>query len=269
MQSMTNDPRPGPIPMMSEFKEFALSLADATAGIVTSYFNSRLGVDLKADGSPVTIADKECERILRERIASRFPNHGILGEEYGSVGLNAEYTWVLDPIDGTKSFIAGGFDFGTLIGLLKNGQPILGVISQPVLGHIIVGDNRSCTFNGVQVRVKTGCPLSEALCLLTDITLPTKFQNARGFDRLVGCVGAVRTWGNCFGYSLLVRGLANAMIDPIMSPWDLLPLIPIVRGAGGIITDYQGKDPIGAKSIIAASPDLHGEIIKIVNNSVS
>lgn len=262
-----NHPEREAVPTMSEFKEFALSLAAATASVVGKYFNSPIGVDCKADGSPVTIADRECERIMRELISARFPRHGILGEEFGSTHPDAEYTWVLDPIDGTKSFIAGGFDFGTLIGLLKDGQPILGVISQPVLGHIVVGDNQSCTFNGEQVRVRTDCPLSEALCLLTDITLPRKFQNAEGFDRLVGHVGAVRTWGNCFGYALLVRGLADAMIDPIMSAWDLLPLIPIVRGAGGVITDYQGKDPVGAKSIIAASPDLHGQIVKILNNS--
>lgn len=265
MQHMANNPQREMLPMMPEFKEFVLSLAQATAGIVTSHFNTRVGVDLKADGSPVTIADRECERIIREMIAARFPDHGILGEEFGSSSLNSEYVWVLDPIDGTKSFIAGGFDFGTLIGLLKNGQPILGVISQPVLGHVVVGDNQSCTFNGEPVRVKTGSSLSEALCLLTDITLPAKFQSAEGFNRLVNSVGAVRTWGNCFGYTHLARGLAHAMIDPIMSPWDLLPLIPVVRGAGGVITDYQGNDPVGGKSIIAASPDLHSEIVRILN----
>lgn len=254
-------------PTMEELKEFALSLATATAGIVTNYFNSRIGIDLKEDGSPVTVADRECEQIMRGMIMSRFPNHGILGEEFGSASSGAEYVWVLDPIDGTKSFIAGGFDFGTLIGLLKNGQPILGVISQPVLGHIVIGDNQSCSFNGEVVRVRTGKPLSESLCLLTDIGLPAKFQSADGFNKLVSQVGAIRTWGNCFGYTLLARGLADVMIDPIMSPWDLLPLIPVIRGAGGIITDYQGNDPVGSKSIIAASPALHGTIVKILNNS--
>lgn len=257
--------RPGTGPQLTEFKDFALTLAEASGSIIAAHFHGRLDIDLKNDGSPVTIADRESERVMRKLITERFPSHGILGEEMGSHHLEAEYVWVLDPIDGTRSFIAGGFDFGSLIGLMRNGVPILGVISQPVLGHLLIGDNESCTFNGSRVQVNTGRPLHEALCLVTDITLASKFQSAKGFEQLVQCVGAIRTWGNCFGYSLLARGLANAMIDPIMSPWDLLPLIPIVRGAGGKITDYQGKDPTIGKSIIAASPDLHGRIIEILN----
>lgn len=250
---------------MANFRDFALSLVEAVAPVVTNHFNGRIDVDAKSDGSPVTIADREAERIMRELITKQFPDHGILGEEMGAQALDAQYVWVLDPIDGTRSFVAGGYDFGTLIGLLQNGNPILGVISQPVLGHVMIGDNESCAFNGEKVRVREGKPLSESLCLVTDVTSAAKYQNAAGFDRLIASAGSVRTWGNCFGYTLLARGLASAMIDPIMSPWDLLPLIPVVRGAGGVITDYQGNDPINAKSIVAATPDLHSEIVSMLN----
>jgi len=250
---------------LAEVKDLALSLVERTGPIVAGYFQGKLKVDLKSDGSPVTVADRECEKVMREMISARFPAHGIIGEEFGTSKQESEYVWVLDPIDGTKSFISGGFDFGTLIGVLRNGEPILGIISQPVLNQVTVGDNISCLFNGEQVWLREDRKLSEALCLITDITLPARFQNSEGFQALTDRVGAVRTWGNCFGYSLLVRGLADVMIDPIMSPWDLLPLIPVVRGAGGVISDYQGTDPVGASSIIAASRSVHDEVVMILN----
>ena len=250
---------------LQEVRDFALSLAGAAAPIVAGYFQGTLKVDVKSDGSPVTAADRESERVMRDMIAARFPDHGIIGEEFGTLKPDSEYVWVLDPIDGTKSFISGGFDFGILIGVLRRGEPVLGVISHPLLNQVTVGDNISCRFNGQEVHVRDGRPLSEALCLISDIKLPRRFQNAEGFDSLISKVAEVRTWGNCFGYTLLARGLADAMIDPIMAPWDLLPLIPIIRGAGGYITDYQGNNPVGAKSIVAASPSLHGQLVAILN----
>lgn len=250
---------------LRELQEFALSLVEATRKIVVDGFNSEVAVDTKQDESPVTIVDRECERIIRQMLKDRFPSHGIIGEEFGSTDENAEYVWVIDPLDGTRSFITGGLDFGTLIGVLKCGEPILGIISQPVLNQVLIGDNRSCFFNGRAVKVRNGVELSEAICLVTDLKLAERFQNKDGFQTLMKKAGTIKTWGNCFGYTLLARGLVDAMIDPIMSPWDLLPLIPIIRGAGGIITDYQGGNPVASKSIVAASPSLHSEIVSLLN----
>lgn len=250
---------------IEEFKEFALAMLKAAGPIIARYYRGKIRVDHKIDGTPVTAADRECEGAMREMIGRRFPSHGILGEEMGLTNKEAEYCWVLDPIDGTQSFISGGFDFGTLIGLLKNGQPILGAISQPLLGQVMIGDNQTCTFNQEEVHVGSVPSLSEARCLITDISLPARFQREAPFRALLSQIGELRTWGNCFGYTLLARGLADVMLDPIMSPWDLLPLIPVIRGAGGIITDYHGNDPLGGNSIIAASPGLHAQVVSVLN----
>lgn len=247
------------------FTKVGLGILEQTKRVIVDGFTRKVEVEQKGDGSPVTLIDKECESLIRREVAKHFPGHGFLGEEYGPENESAEYVWVIDPIDGTKSFIAGSLDFGTLIGVLHNGKPILGFIAQPLLNQVIWGDNHRCWFNGELVKVRSNVVLSESLCLTTDIKTPAKFQNKIGFDSLVHKVGRLMTWGNAFGYMLVARGLADLMIDPIMNAWDLLPLIPVIRGAGGVITDYQGRDPIGASSIVAGTPALHKQVIEILN----
>ncbi len=250
----------------SDLKEFAIELAYAASGAVKKYFDENINIETKKDGTPVTIADSECEKLMRKMITDRFPDHGILGEEYGETKGRSQYTWVLDPIDGTKSFISGGFDFGTLIGILEDGMPILGIISHPLLDQITIGDNESCTFNGKSSSVKATSQISSATCLVNDVKLPGQYFSKKGFDDLASRVREIRTWGNCFGYSLLARGLADIMIDPIVSRWDFLPIIPIIRGAGGVVTDYHGKDPMNATSLIASTLYIHDEVVQILNS---
>ncbi len=251
---------------LTEYKNFCKVLAKASADVIKEYFRTGISVESKLDDSPVTIADRKAEEVMRELIMKQFPDDGIIGEEYGNLNEYAEYTWILDPIDGTKSFICGAYSFGTLIGLLKNGQPILGVYNHPILNDFLIGDNQETRINGVRTSVRNCSELNKAVLLTTDHLNIEKYQDIKKFNRLINKVKLYRNWGDCYGYYLLVTGYADIMIDPIMSPWDLLPLIPIIKGAGGVVTDYQGSDPVKGKSAVASSPDIHSAIISLLNN---
>ncbi len=173
---------------------------------------------------------------------------------------------MLDPIDGTISFASASPLFGTLIALLHNGQPVLGCIHQPVLRQMLIGDGETATLNGASVRVRKTRSLQDATLLVTDLLDVSKHQDGAAFESLMQDVKLVRTWGDCYGYLLLATGHADIMCDPIMNPWDIAALIPIVRGAGGAISDWQGKDAIGAESIVATtSRALQDEVIARLN----
>ncbi len=249
-----------------EFKKFAHYLSELSADIIKLYFRTDIQVDNKDDNSPVTIADKKAEEKMREAIMKEFPDHGIIGEEFGSYKRDAEYKWVLDPIDGTKSFICGALSFGTLIALLRNDEPILGVINQPILNEFLIGDNETALINNKPASIRSCNDISDAVLLTTDHISFEKYQNLEKFEKLIRKVKLYRNWGDCYGYYLLATGFADIMIDPIMTFWDTMALIPIVKGAGGIITDYQGEDPVRGNSVIAASPGIHSQIVKILND---
>src|ERR1035437_4913127 len=203
---------------------------------------------------------------MRNTIMKNFPEHGIIGEEFGNYNEGAEYQWILDPIDGTKSFICGAMSFGTLIALTKKDEPILGVINQPILNEYLIGDNLTAQLNGNIVKVRNGRELSDSVLLTTDHLDVQKYQDMDKFNELIKRVMLYRNWGDCYGYYLIATGFADIMIDPIMSIWDSMALIPVIRGAGGTITDYHGNDPVAGKSIIAAgSAKIHKEVIKILN----
>jgi myo-inositol-1(or 4)-monophosphatase len=250
---------------LNDFKSFCKFLAYKSAEIIKQYFRTEINVESKADLSPVTIADKKSEEVMREVIMKEFPDHGILGEEFGIHNEKAEYQWVLDPIDGTKSFISGTPLFGTLIALLKNGNPILGAINLPVLNQYLVGENSSAELNDEKVQARECRNLKDATLLTSDFINIGNYHDEKKFLNLAGRVKIFRGWGDCYGYYLLASGYADIMIDPIMSVWDLMALIPIIRGAGGVITDYQGKDAAKGSSIVAASIHIHPEVIKIIN----
>jgi len=250
---------------LSEFKKFAHHLADISGEVIRKYFRTGVSVESKKDSSPVTIADKQAEEVMRESIMKNYPAHGILGEEFGSVNPEAEYQWILDPIDGTKSFICGAITFGTLIALVKNNEPILGVINQPILNEFLIGDNLKANLNGQKVMARNCDSLSNAVLLTTDHFNIGKYQNQKNFDELAKKVNYYRHWGDCYGYYLVATGYADIMIDPVMSVWDSMALIPVIKGAGGIITDYRGNDPLIGKSIVAAGPVIHSEVISILN----
>ena len=249
---------------VKEFKEFACLLAESSAEIIRQYFRTAVPVETKADDSPVTIADKKAEEVMRELIMKQYPEHGICGEEFEQHNPVADYTWVLDPIDGTLNFICGGWNFGTLIALMKGEQPILGVIHQPILNELLLGTNDETTLNDKKVKVRPCRNLSDAVLMTSDPFLIDKYQNNERFEHLRRQVKLYRSWGDCYGYLLLALGFVDIMIDPIMNLWDLMALIPVVRGAGGTISDYHGNDPVKGTSIIATSGDIHEEVVRIL-----
>lgn len=244
------------------YRDFIPELAGASADFIRPYFNNpELVVETKSDATPVTAADRGAEAVLRQLINTKFPTHGIVGEEHGSENPDAEFVWVLDPIDGTKSFITAVPLWGTLIALLHQGQPVLGCIHQPILGQLMLGDGRTTTLNGRPVHTRRTTQLGDSTFLTSD---PSNFRQrmGAGTDALLARARLVRTWGDCYGYLLVAAGLADVMIDPIMNPWDIAALVPIIRGAGGAITDWQGDAPYPAESTVAAATaELHAEVL--------
>lgn len=252
--------------ILEEAKKIIPSAVEKSGEIIKKYYRNNPDIELKDDFSPVTRADKEVERYLRKTISEKFPDHTVLGEEEGETGGGSEYKWIIDPIDGTKSFITGVPLFGTLIALLKNDQPELGVIYNPITEELVMGDNKTTLQNGIPVTMRACDNISEAVLLVTDHLHVRAFQNGENFEKLLPMVKLYRTWGDCYGYTLLAGGFADIMLDPVMSVWDAQALIPVIRGAGGRITDFQGREvSIKTNSIIAASEDIHGEVVEILN----
>jgi len=249
----------------AEFGAFSKELADASAAVIRQYFRTAYTVENKADDSPVTIADREAEEIMRTMIMQRFPDHGILGEEQGHYQPDADYQWVLDPIDGTKAFVSHSYLFGTLIALLKDGRPILGVINHPLLNDFLIGMNGETRLNGKQVHVRPCTRIEDAILLSSPYWTVFEYQNGPAFEAISKRVQRHNNWGDCHGYYVVANGGADIMADPIVNPWDLLALIPIIEGAGGVITDWQGNDAVKGESIIATAGGIHEELIRLLN----
>lgn len=247
---------------LSPYRTFMTELARESGDFIRPLFRQpSIAVEIKADASPVTIADRGAEQLLRARISARYPGHGIIGEEFGTERGDAEFVWVLDPVDGTKSFITGVPLWGTLIALLHQGQPVLGCIHQPVLDQLMLGDGRETTLNGRAVRCRATTRLEEATLLTSDPLNPAKYQPRSNYAALEERARLVRTWGDCYGYLLVASGWADICLDPVMNPWDIAAVVPIIRGAGGTITDWQGAAPFPADSTIAcATVELHAAV---------
>lgn len=250
----------------TELRAFLEKLAMASGEVIRTYYAAAdLEVELKGDRSPVTQADREGEAVMRDLIGKHYPQHGVVGEEFGTENDGAEFVWVLDPIDGTISFASGCPLFGTLIGLLHDGKPVLGAIHQPILGQLCIGDNAGTTLNGRAVRLRPCERLDDAILLATDLRNIERHQDLERFEELRQRTRLFRTWGDCYGYLLLASGGGDVMLDPIMNPWDLLPLIPVIRGAGGVITTWAGEDATEGASCVAANETLHPQVIKLLN----
>lgn len=246
---------------LTPHRSLLLELARASGDFIRPLFGRRdLAVEAKDDQTPVTQADRGAEQLMRRLIAARSPDHGILGEEYGPERTDAEFVWVLDPVDGTKSFITGVPLWTTLIALLHQGQPVLGCIHQPVLGQLVVGDGATTTLNGAPVRCRPTQRLADATLLTCDWLTPAVHQDGPAFDRLARSARLCRTWADGYGYLLLATGWADLVADPVMNPWDIAALVPVVRGAGGVITDWHGGPPYpAAATLAAATPELHAQ----------
>jgi myo-inositol-1(or 4)-monophosphatase len=219
---------------------------------------------MKDDATPVTIADRRAEEIMREEIAHAFPTHGIIGEEYGEHRVDAEYVWVLDPIDGTRAFAAGSPLFGTLISLCRGGVPQWGVINLPVTGCLYMGNNRQAWRNGRLIRARETASLADCLVLISDPKSPYQCQCGAGWDALLAATGHYRSWGDCFGHALVAQGTADIMCDPTLKWWDIAALLPVLRGAGAAVSDWHGGDPVGASSLVACHPRHHATVLGLL-----
>ena len=252
---------------VKEFTEFIHTLAEKSGDVIRPFFSqANLAVETKEDQTIVTQADRRAETAMRALIRKTYPHHGILGEEFGPENASAEFVWTLDPIDGTISFARGCPLFGTLIGLLHDDHPILGAIHHPLLNQLCIGNNTETTLNGRAVQLRETNCLSEAMLLTTDVASIDKLQKQQGFERLFRQTRLFRTWGDCYGYLLVASGGADIMLDPIMNPWDILPLIPIIRGANGVVTTWSGTDAAKGDSCVAANKTLHPKVLEILNS---
>lgn len=246
----------------AEFVPFARELAAIACAVIRPFFGSDTPVIDKVDASPVTLADRRAEEVMRALIERRYPDHGVLGEEYGEVRPGARYRWVLDPIDGTRSFVGHCPLFGTLVALARDGRPMIGVIANPITGQVLVGTGDDARLeDGRPARVRGTARIEDATLLTTDPFHAERHRDGAAFDALVRRAKLYRTWGDCQGYAIVATGGADAMLDPILSAWDLMALIPVIEGAGGRITDWAGGDPVGADSIVATNGVLHDAVI--------
>lgn len=245
--------------------DLAGALADAAGAVIRRYFQTGLDADDKADHSPVTVADREAEAVMRAILAVRAPDHGIIGEEFGRERAEAEYVWVLDPIDGTKAFLTGKPLFGTLVGLLHHGAPVLGIIDQPVLGDRWLGvEGRPTLRSGRPARVR-GCPGLGHARLST--TGPQYFTEAgrRAFERIAARAKLLSYGGDCYQYGLVASGSIDLVIESGLSLHDFAALAPVVTGAGGVMTDWQGRplDAVSGGEVIAAGDArVHAAVIE-------
>ena len=246
-------------------------LADRAGGIIRRYFRQKIAIDDKEDSSPVTLADREVESELRQIIENECPAHGIIGEEHGALRADAEYVWVIDPIDGTKSFISGIPIFGTLIALTRKGVPILGVIDQPISRERWLGAlGHPTTLNGTPIHTRSCAGLASASLYATT---PDMFQggDAAGFAKLSGAVKRRCFGADCYAYGLLALGCIDLVAEASMKIYDYLAMVPIVEGAGGIITDWEGRKltlESGSRVIACGDKSLSGPARALLTESI-
>jgi inositol-phosphate phosphatase / L-galactose 1-phosphate phosphatase / histidinol-phosphatase len=254
----------------AELVALAHRLADAARPIANRYFRTGLTVDDKTDASPVTVADREAETAMRALLTEYVPQHGVFGEEHGAVRTDAEYVWVLDPIDGTKAFITGLPIFGTLIALLHRGLPVMGVIDQPILKErwLGVAGERS-TFNGKPIEVRRCADLAQAYMYSTaPIMFPGAFEKRH--EALTQRVKLFRWGGDCYAYGLLASGHVDLVVENSLKLYDFAALVPVVKGAGGLITDWAGKElDINSDGSVLAAGDaaIHRAASAVLNGT--
>ncbi|GAB1716847.1 MAG: Histidinol-phosphate phosphatase, putative, inositol monophosphatase [Nitrobacter sp.] len=258
---------------MIDFTAFIDRLATASGETILPFFRtSLLDIENKGGGhgfDPVTKADRAAEAVMRRMIKASFPQHGIIGEEFGSQNEDAEYIWMLDPIDGTKSFIAGFPVWGTLIALLHRGLPVYGMMHQPYIGERFSGDNRSASYRGPSsgrnLMVRRCASLNEATSFTTSPLLMNPDDRA-AFGKVEAEVRLTRYGGDCYSYCMLAAGHLDLVIETELKPYDIAALIPIITGAGGVITTWEGEPAQGGGRIVAAGdPRVHEAALKLLN----
>ena len=220
----------------------AAEVAREAGDVALGFFRGGIAVDTKSDGTPVTVADRTAEQAARDWLEARFPEDGILGEEFGETRPGAERRWILDPIDGTKTFIRGVPLWGTLVALAKGERILVGAAYFPAVGELLVAaPGQGCFWNGKPTRVSSQGELSKAVVLSTDERFLLHPERGEAWRGLAREAAMDRTWGDCYGYLMVATGRAEVMVDEVLSPWDAAALQPIIEEAGGVFTDWKGR----------------------------
>jgi histidinol-phosphatase len=247
-----------------DLMEAAIEFAAEAGRITLKYFRGEFEVERKADSTLVTVADREAEAYLREAIEARFPEDGIIGEEFGEARPNARRRWIVDPIDGTFSFVRRVPLYGVLIGVEEAGEPVAGVINLPALDEVIAAaKGEGCFRQGQRARVSEAAEVKDALLLVTEKYYARSLPGD-AIPRLTRAAGPVRTWGDCYGYALVATGRADIAIDPVMSLWDCGPLLTIIEEAGGRFTDWKGERTIDGGNAVATNGRLHDDVLALL-----
>jgi myo-inositol-1(or 4)-monophosphatase len=257
-----------------DFAAFVDELAAVSGETIRPFFRTALGIENKSrsgDFDPVTAADRAAEAAMRALIKRTFPAHGIVGEEFAAERPDAEYVWVLDPIDGTKSFICGLPIWGTLIALTRRGEPIYGMMHQPFTRERFIGDGSAASYRGPAgdraLRTRGCAGLGDAV-LITTSPLLMKQADRQCFARVEQAVRLSRYGGDCYAYCVLAAGHVDLVIETELKPYDVLPLIPIIEGAGGVITTWEnGRPHDGGRIIAAGDRRVHAQAMALLKNS--
>jgi len=253
------------LPSTAELLDFATHLAWTGGRRTLAYFNCEVPAEEKADGSPVTIADKEAEATMRALLAARFPDHGIIGEEHGEVIGKAPIRWIIDPIDGTRTFLRGVPFYGTLVGVEVLGEPTVGVIYIPALDEMVAAARGlGCRWNGRPCKVAPTRTLKQSLVVATDEWAVRRRLGGAGHDALVAATGMQRTWADCYGYVLVATGRSEIAMDAVMALWDNAALLPIIEEAGGRFTSWRGERRIDGGDAVATNGALHDEVLALL-----
>lgn len=249
----------------SDLLDYATTLAKDAGAVAMSYFRGTLGIEVKSDLSPVTVADKAVEAFVRARLAQDFPEDGLFGEEEGATGLDRARVWILDPIDGTRSFLSGYPTFGFLLAVLENGAPKIGVVGMPALGEVYTGFGDQAVCNGAPIKTSDQQALDQAILYVNEPE-HMRANDSAVFDQLCQ-KGATRRFAyDCYPHALVAAGHIDAVVDYNLQPYDYLPLCALIEAAGGVITDWAGQ-PLSLDSdgrvISAATPALHRQLLEI------
>jgi myo-inositol-1(or 4)-monophosphatase len=246
----------------------AIEIAKKGGEHTLNYFNKSFAVERKADDSPVTVADREAESIMRKEITSRFPGHGVVGEEHDDHNTESSVQWILDPIDGTKSFIHGVPLYTTLIGVVVEDEPVIGIIYAPALDELCdAAKGKGARLNGEICNVRPCDDLAKASFMTTDCYTSAKFNYGNAFEALIDKTRIHRTWGDAYGHMLVATGRADLMFDPILNIWDAAPLLTILQEAGGIFSDTKGNETIESGNGFSCSHELLPEVLEVFESN--
>lgn len=251
-----------------ELRAAAVEFAKAGGDSTLDFFQKSFELEFKSDDSPVTSADRHAERTIRDLINKHFPGHGIIGEEFGTENVDSDVVWVLDPIDGTQSFIHGVPFYTTLIGILVKNSPEVGVIYAPALDEMAsAAIGYGAALNGETMRVRKCEQLSKATFLTTEVSTFMEHGFGDAFENLLQKTRIHRTWGDAYGHLMVASGRADLMIDPILNIWDAAALLPIVKEAGGSFTDLSGNETIETGNALSTSKELKSSILNHFKSS--